>query len=140
MGKRIALKDEITVDGVEISNFCRAVEFQSEHESVDVSGFNATGANESLAGQTVQSVTLEVYGAYGTGETHDVLYQIHRDRSIVEFTWRPDQTLPVSGTNPELRGNVQILTYNPGATRGEAEAFQVTLNAADEDGLAFFGT
>lgn len=140
MGKRIALKDFISIDGHEISNFCRSVEFSSEHEQVDVSGFNDTGANEFLAGQTVQSVTLEVFGSYGSGEIHDVLYDIHRDRSIVEFMWYPDATVAVSATNPALTGNVQILTYGPGATRGEAEAFSVTLSAADSDGLAFSNT
>lgn len=140
MAKRIALKDEITVDLVDISNLCRSVEFSSEHEEVDVSGFNDTGANESLAGQTVQSVTLEVYGSYGSNEIHQVLYPLHRDRTIVDFTWRPDGSAAVSVTNPELRGSVQVLTYSPGATRGEAETFSVTLNAADSDGLEFFYT
>lgn len=140
MGKRIALKDYIAVDGHAISGFCRSIEFSSEHEQVDVSGFNATGANEFLAGQTVQSVTLEVFGSYGSGEIHDILYPIHRDRSIVAFQWYPDQTAAVSSTNPTLTGNVQILTYSPGATRGEAEAFSVTLSAADEDGLVFSNT
>jgi hypothetical protein len=140
MGKRIALKDLIEIDGNDLSNFCRSVEFSSEHDQVDVSGFNPTGANEFLAGQTVQSVTLEMFGAYGTGETHDVLYDIHRDRSIVNFRWRPDQTQPVSATNPQLTGNVQILTYGPGATRGEPDVFSVTLSAADAAGLVFVTT
>ena len=42
----------------------------------------------------------------------------------------------VGATNPELRGNVQIYTYGPGGTRGSEDAFQVTFNAADADGLA----
>lgn len=140
MAKRIALKDFISIDGHDLSNFCRSVEFSSEHEQVDVSGFNATGANESLAGQTVQTVTLEMFGSYGAGEVHDVLYDIHRDRTVVEFLWRPDQTQPVSATNPQLGGNVQILTYGPGATRGEVDAFSVTLSAADAAGLVFSNT
>ena len=140
MGKRIALKDFIEVDGVNISNFCRAVEFTSEHEEVDVSGFNATGANESLAGQTVQSVTLEVYGSYASGEIHQTLYPIHRDRDIVAFAWRPDGSVAASATNPELNGNVQVLSWGAGATRGEAETFSITLTAADENGLVFTNT
>lgn len=140
MAKRIALKDYIAIDGHAISSFCRSVEFSSEHEQVDVSGFNATGANEFLAGQTVQSVTLEVFGSYGSGEIHDILYDIHRDRTVVSFSWYPDQTAAVSATNPELSGNVQVLSYSPGATRGEAEAFSVTLTAADDDGLVFSNT
>lgn len=137
MSKRIALKDYIAVDGHDISTFCRSISFSSEHSEVDVSGFNSSGADEKLAGNTTQSVTLEVFGSYGTGEIHDVLYHIHRDRSVVSFAWRPDQTQAVGPDNPSLQGNVQALTYSPGATRGDAETFQVTLSAADADGLFF---
>lgn len=140
MSKRVALKDYVGLDGHDISQFVRAVSFQSEHQQVDVSGFNSTGADEFLAGNTVQSVTLEVFGSYGTGEIHDIAYPIHYARSIVDFEWRPDQTLPTSATNPSLGGNVQILTYNPGATRGEAETFNLTLTAADSNGLVFSDT
>lgn len=137
MGKRIALKDSVEVDSVDLSNLARSVTLSSEHDRVDVSGFSATGANEFLAGQTTQSVTVEFYGSYGTGEVHQTLYPIHRDREIVPFAWRPDQTSPVSATNPSLEGNVQVLTYNPAATRGDAETFSVEFTAADEAGLAY---
>jgi hypothetical protein len=136
--KRIALKDSIEVDGVDLSVFARSVELSSEHDRVDVSGFSATGNNEYLAGPTEQSVTVEFYGSYGSGEVHQTIYPIHKDREVVPFAWRPDQTAIVSATNPELRGNVQAYTYGPGATRGEVEAFSVTFNAADEDGLQYF--
>jgi len=135
--KRVALKDSVKVDAVDLSNFARSVEFASEHDRVDVSGFSASGNNEYLAGPTEQSVTVEFYGSYGAGEVHQTLYPIHRDREIVAFAWRPDQTAPISATNPSLEGNVQVFSYGPGATRGDVEAFSVTFNAADEDGLAY---
>lgn len=137
MAKRIALKDHVLVDAVDLSTFARSVQFSSEHERVDVSGFNPTGANEYLAGQTTQEVTVEFFGSYGTGEVHATLYPIHKDREVVAFEWRPDQTQPVSATNPQLEGNVQALTYSPGATRGEADTFEVTFSAADDAGLVF---
>lgn len=140
MPKRIALKDSVEVDGVDLSNFARSVSFNSEHERVDVSGFSATGANEYLAGQTTQSVTVEFFGSYGTGEVHATLYPIHKDREVVPFAWRPDQTAAVGATNPELRGNVQVLTYNPGATRGQEDAYEVEFTSADPAGLEFFAT
>lgn len=138
MSKRIALKDSVSVDDVDLSNFSRAVTFGSEHERVDVSGFNASGANEYLAGQTEQTVTVEFFGSYGAGEVHATLYPIHKAREVVPFAWRPDMTAAVGATNPELRGNVQVLTYSPGATRGEADTFEVEFTAADEDGLQFY--
>jgi hypothetical protein len=137
MPKRIALKDSVLVKTIDLSNFSRSVKFGSEHERVDVSGFNATGSKEFLAGETEQEVTVEFYGSYGTGEVHATLYPIHKNREVVAFAWRPDQTTPVSATNPELRGNVQLLTYSPGATRGEADTFEATFTAGDAAGLAF---
>ena len=73
MAKRIALKDHILVDDQDLSQFARSVEFSSEHERVDVSGFTASGANEYLAGQTEQQVTIEFFGSYGTDEVHQTL-------------------------------------------------------------------
>jgi hypothetical protein len=137
MPKRIALKDSVEVDSVDLSDFSRSVTFSSEHDRVDVSGFNPTGANEFLAGQTTQSVTVEFFGSYGTGEVHQTIYPIHANRDIVPFAWRPDQTAPVGPTNPSLEGNVQVLTYNPAATRGDAEAFSVEFTSADAAGLAY---
>src|SRR5262249_45066947 len=60
MSKRIALKDLIRVDGVDISNFCRAVTFTSTDDRIDASGFNSTGASEFLSGQRVDEVALDV--------------------------------------------------------------------------------
>ena len=103
-----------------------------------MSGFNDTGSNEYLAGQTEQSVTVEFYGGYAASETYITLYPIHKNRTVVPFQWRPDMTAAVSATNPELRGNVQLLTYNPSATRGEAETWEATFTAADVDGLQIY--
>ena len=137
MPKRVAFKDSVTVDAVDLSNFARSVSFSSEHERVDVSGFNDTGSSEFLAGVTTQSVTVEFYGAYGASETHQTLYPIHQAREIVDFEWMPDGSAAVGPTNPKLKGNVQILTYNPGATRGDADTYSVEFTAADPAGLAF---
>ena len=140
MAKRIALKDAVTVDTTDLSNWARAVEFSSEHDRVDVSGFNPTGAREYLAGATEQSVTVEFFNGYGTGEPHTIMYPIHKNRTTVPFKWRPDQTAVVSATNPELRGNVQLLTYNPSVTRGEEDAWSAEFVAADATGLQYFTT
>ena len=137
MAKRIALHDHVMVDAVDLSSFARSVEFSSEHERVDVSGFTASGANEYLAGATEQSVTVEFYGSYGASEVHATLYPIHQNREVVAFEWRPDQNAVVSATNPQLEGNVQLLTYSPSVTRGEVETWSATFTAADTDGLTY---
>jgi len=140
MSKRVALLDSVEVDSVDLSNFARSVRLTSEHSREDVSGFSDTGANEYIAGPTDQSVAVEFFGSYGTGEVHATLYPIHQSRDVVPFAWRPDQTQIVSATNPELRGNVQLYTYGPGGTRGDVDTFEVTFNAADAAGLQFFDT
>jgi hypothetical protein len=138
MPKRVALKDSVDVDGTDLSNFAHSVTSTSDHEQVDVSGFSATGVNEYLAGPTTQSVTVSFFGSYGTGEVHATLEPIHSGRQIVPFKWRPDQTAPTSATNPELRGNVMVFNYGPGAARGAVDTFDVTFTAVDAAGLAWF--
>jgi hypothetical protein len=140
MSKRIALKDSVTVDTTDLSDLARAVRFTSDHEQVDVSGFNAAGANEYLAGATTQSVTVTFFGSYGTGEVHQTLYPIHQNRTVVPFAWRPDQSTTVGVNNPELRGNVQLLNYGPGADRGSVDTFDATFITADAAGLTFHTT
>lgn len=140
MSKRIALKDFVEVDNVDLSDFFRAIGYSSEHAEEDVSGFNSTGADEFLPGRTTQEVTGEVFGSYGSNEIHQVLYPLHRDKSTFYFRWRPDSSASVSATNPELRGNVKLYNYAPGATRGDVDAFNVTFRSADSTGLVWYET
>ena len=140
MSKRIALKDYIECDGHDLSPFFRSIGFSSEHAKVDASGFNATGTDEFLAGNTTQGITGEVFGAYGASESWDILYRLHRDRTVFAIKWRPDSSAAVSATNPQLEGNVQLLSWQGGANRGEVEAFPVEFTPADSTGLAYVTT
>ena len=139
MAKRIALKDAHQCGRRRpVATSAAASSSAREHERVDVSGFNATGASEFLAGQTEQSVTCRVLRQLRgrRGSRHPVPDPQRPRGRGVRVEARP--AAAVSATNPELRGNVQILSYSPGGTRGEADTFEVTLTAADEDGLQFF--
>lgn len=140
MSKRIALKDYVEVDGVDLSDFFSQIGFSSEHEQVDVSGFNANGTDEFLAGKTTQSVTGQVFGAYGDGETWDILWPLHKNRTVFTFKWRPDGSTAVGPNNPELSGNAQLLSWAPGATRGDVDSFPVTFSPADADGFDYVET
>ncbi len=140
MSKRIALKDYVEVDNVEISNFVRGVTFTSTDDRIDASGFNDSGSSEFLTGARVQEVTLDVIMGRGSNEPHAVLMPLHRDRSEFNFEWMPDGSTGVSSSNPVLRGLVVMPTYGEGATRGELEVTSITLVAADETGLVFHNT
>ena len=138
MPKRIALTDSVTVDPVDLSNFARQVQYTSSHARIDVSGFNPTGANEYLAGPTDQSVTVDFYGSYGTGEVHETLYPIHKNRTVVAFAWRPDGANPVVGDEPRAPRKRAGVRLRPRRATRVGGRVQVTFNAADEAGLEFF--
>lgn len=140
MAKRIALYDYIEIDNVNLSNFARSLEFTSEDDRVDASGFSATGASEFLAGERVQEVTIEFMMGRGSNETHQVLYPLHRDRSTFDFVWRANVNAAVSATNPELRGQAILPNYGEGATRGELETASLTFLAGDATGFVFYST
>ncbi len=141
MSKRIALTDYVEVDGVDLSNLCRSVSFESTDDQVDVSGFNPTGASEFLAGNRVRQVTVEFYGTRGANEVHQVLFPIHDGRLTATFKWRGLGESAVSATNEELRGLVKILTYPEGGTRGDAETQTVTfIQASATSPLTFYST
>lgn len=140
MSKSIALKDFVEVDHVDISDLCYGVHPTMTHTQEDVSGFNSTGSDEYLPGRTTSTVTLDLFGAFGSNETHQVLYPLFRDRSTFYFRWRPDMSNPVSATNPELRGNANIYEYGPEAQRGSVRTFSATLQAADSTGFVYYET
>ncbi len=142
MAKRIALTDFVEVDGVNLSNYCRSVSFESTDDQVDVSGFNPTGASEFLAGNRARQVTCEFYGSRAANEVHQVLFPIHDSRLTCTFKWRADSVAAVGATNEELRGDVKILTYPEGATRGEAETQTVVFiqASATTNPLTFYST
>lgn len=137
MGKGIALKDYVEVDGVDLSNFFSQVNPNFTKESVDVSGFSMTGKNETLVGAETQEIQCTIFDAYGNGETWDVLWPLYRDSTIFSFKTRPDQSLAVSATNPQIEGNAQINSWSPNRQRGQVGSFPVTFVAADAAGFTY---
>lgn len=134
MGKEIALHDEVIVDGTDVSNYARTANFSSEHEQVDVSGFSVSGADEFLAGKTVQSFEAEFFHG---AQIHALLYPLHANRTIFALSWQPQGLVETS--REVLAGNAQLLTYNPNAQRGGVRVITATFTAADENGLTFTG-
>lgn len=130
MAKELALYDRVEIDGTAVSNYVRAVETESENTEVDASGFSATGNDEKLAGTRVQSITFEII--LGT-EMHALLWPIHRDRSVVPIEWQPHGLIDLG--RETLYGNAQLLTYPPGASRGELRVVSCRFTPGDSDGF-----
>lgn len=133
--KDIALHDKITVDGSDMSNAFRTFGFNSQHEQVDASGFSVTGADENLAGKTTQSLEGE---AFYTPESFGILYYLHINRTIFPIAWQPDGL--VDASRETYTGNVQLLTFNPNATRGDVRVMTCTFTAADENAITASAT
>lgn len=140
MPKGIALKDYVEIDGVDLSDFFSQVNPNFAKEQVDVSGFNSTGKNETLIGAETQTIACTVFDAYGTGETWDVLYALYKASDIFTFKSRPDMTLPVGPTNPQIEGNAQITEWSPNRQRGQVGSFPVTFVSGDSDGFDYVET
>lgn len=128
--KNIALHDQILIDGTDASNAFRTFGFSSEHSSEDVSGFSASGTDETLAGKTAQTMTGE---AFYTPESYALLYPLHSTRAVFEIVWQPEGL--TDNTRETYVGNVQLLTFNPEATRGSVRVMTCTFTAADDTGI-----
>ncbi len=138
MDKRIALTDEIYLDGVDLSNSIRAIGFTSEDEQVDVSGFNDSGNSEFLAGVRVTTIEMDVFITSGSGELRQILYPLHKNKTEFDITWKVYGGVSVSATNPILRGTVSLPTWSEGGTRGEVETATLTFIAPDASAVPEF--
>jgi hypothetical protein len=138
-GKRIALNDYVEVDGVDLSTFFHRIGFTSDDEQIDVSGFNATGSDEILPGKRALSVEADVWVSDASNESKQVLYPLHRDRTVFNLAWKKSRS-SVSATNPELRGSVRLPTWTEGATRGEGETTALTFVSDPSNPLEWYAT
>lgn len=134
MSKRIALKDYISCDGYDLSNFFHRIGIANEDERQDASGFNANGTTEFLQGSRTQTIEADVWIGRGDYESQDILYPLYRDRIVFEFIWRLTSDA-VSSTNPEWIGNALLFGWSEGASRGEVETTPVVFQAADSTGF-----
>jgi hypothetical protein len=128
--KQIALSDYIAIDGSDMSDCFDQFGLTSEDEQVDVSGYNATGADEFLQGKRTQSFTGEVFY---TSEMYAILYPLYANRTVFELNWQPDGLADPS--REVYYGNVSMLQFSPTTTRGDVAKFSVTFAAADAAGI-----
>lgn len=140
MSKRVALTDRVEVDGVDLSSDCRAISSNFEHARVDASGFNATGTDEFLLGNTTREINATFFANHASGRTFQILRVLFETKAIFDIAWLKDGAASVSATNPECRGSVQLSAFPQGATRGEVETFDVTFQQAEGDVLTWFYT
>lgn len=129
--KKIALHDEIKLDGTDFSNDFRTFGLSSEASDVDVSGFSATGTDETLSGPKAQGFEGE---AFYTEEAAAILWALHSNATIFQVQWTPGGLLTTSG-NKTYYAQCQLRTFNPNDTRGDVQVMTCTFKTADATGI-----
>lgn len=128
--KDIALSDEIHIDGNDMSDAFSAFALSDVMEQVDVSGFNALGSDENLAGKR----TLEFTGTcFYTPEVYDTLWTLHDNRTVFTVVWKPEGLADPSRESYSM--DCQLLEWPPNAQRGQARTMNLTFPAATNAGI-----
>jgi hypothetical protein len=128
--KKIARHDKITIDGTDVSNSFREFGLTSEDSTEDVSGFSATGVDETLPGSRAQGFNGE---AFYTEELAAIVWPLHLARTICSITWQPDGL--VDATREIYYGECTINTFGPTNTRGSVSTMPFAATTADENGI-----
>lgn len=140
MGKFLLKDVYIELDGVNLSNYGFNIDTPSEKTETDVSGFNPNNTSESLVGNRVDRITAQFTQDFASGGPHDVLRSLYYADTTFSIKIRPTSA-SCSATNPELRGNVKLRTYNglSGALNARAEV-TAELVPADSTGVVWYDT
>lgn len=128
--KKVAKHDRIEIDGTDYSNAFRQFGFTSEHSEEDVSGFSVSGVDETLPGNTAQGFTGEMFY---TEESAPAIWDIHRNKEIVEILFQPDGLVNPSAT--VYYANCTINQFGPADTRGSVSVMPFSARPADENGI-----
>lgn len=128
--------DNVTFDSSDV----RSVNYNSADEQVDAGGFNADGDTTTLSGQRTKSVTVEFYMNRDSGKVHQVLYPLHRDRTIFDFEHYANMNNAVSATNQALRGSVRLPEWGETKTFGQVEVLTLTFVSDISNPLEYYST
>ena len=128
--KKIALHDEIRIDGTDFSNDFRTFGLSSEDSDVDVSGFSATGNDETLSGTRSEGFSGQ---AFYSEDLADILWPIHNDRTVAEVLWQPNGLIDSGAA--VYYANCQLRTFDPTNQRGSPSTTPVSFKVADSAGV-----
>jgi hypothetical protein len=112
MAKMLLKEALVLLDGVDLSDHSFSLDTPSEKEQVNVSGFSVTGTQEFLPGLRTDAITIGMLQDFAAGSVHATLYSVYATERAFAVRIRPKKSLPVSATNPNLRGYGFLYTYN----------------------------
>jgi hypothetical protein len=107
---RIVLTDaKITVNGVNLSNYCTSVTLNTTTDVVETTGFSSTAAKTRVGGLQDNSVTLEFAQDYGTSLVEATIYPLVGNTTTV--TVSPTST--TSATSPSYSFTALCSEWQP---------------------------
>jgi len=134
MAKTILLDASITVDGVDLSDRCSAVEIEDSSEEVDVTAFGAAN-REILLGLGDGTITATFFQDFASGSVDSVLSQLKGSNTPFEVVVKPTSG-PVGPDNPSYTMQAVLPTYNPvSGSVGEASTIEASFRNASPSGI-----
>lgn len=107
---RLVLTDaKITINGVNLSNYCTSVTLNTTTDVVETTGFSSTAAKTRVAGLQDNSVTLEFAQDYGTSLVEATIYPLVGSTTSVVVS----PTSTTSATSPSYTFTALVSEWQP---------------------------
>jgi hypothetical protein len=130
--KSAAHYDQILLDGVDVSNAFNEFGRTGENETLDATGFSATGNAETVPGPTTAGFTGQVL--YGP-QIEAILWPLFEDKTIVEVAWQPDGLVTLATPFQTHVGNCYLNQLDVTDTKGGVRTATVRFDPADATGI-----
>ena len=109
---RIVLTDaKITINSVNLSNYCTSVTLNTTTDVVETTAFSSTAAKTRIAGLKDNSVTLEFAQDYGTSLVEATIYPLLGTTTTVVVS--PTSTSPGTAANPSYTFTALVSEWQP---------------------------
>ena len=130
MGKTVYDNSVVTVNGVNLSQFCHNVEIGSTRPSYDVSGMGAPYV-EYILGKPDAKITLTFWQDHAAGSVDATLFPLSLTDTSFALSIRVENAA-ISTSNPEFQMTCLLPEYQPmaGGTDAPAETTVTFLNAS----------
>ncbi|KAB8162921.1 hypothetical protein FH609_004120 [Streptomyces sp. 3MP-14] len=110
MPKMVLLAEYVSINGNDLSEYCRKGEVTVEVEDKDVTTYASDGWKELLGGLKSGELSLEFLQDVAASEIDSIMWPLLGQ--VVPFTVRLSQAA-VGASNPEYGGNILINGWNP---------------------------
>ena len=109
---RIVLTDaKITINSVNLSEYCTSVTLNTTTDVVETTAFSSTAAKTRIAGLKDNSVTLEFAQDYGTSLVEATIYPLLGTTTTVVVS--PTSTSPGTAANPSYTFTALVSEWQP---------------------------